>query len=205
MDTTLEEFQTAVRTEAIRVAKENSWCDAGLNETLERLGLAKVQTFRILARVAGKTYRVEVRDAESEEQARKQLKANPAKALALLNDEGYGFGVGTEVEIVEPPAQPAADSGVPLTGEPAPAEGEWYATSVVSGGPNQCRVNGYMNSDVYCTRPVDHAFDWHVASGKNAGVLEVWPAQEGDVRTTPRPEMPEEEKLDFHDADGEEY
>jgi hypothetical protein len=38
----LENFREQVRKEAIRVAREQDWCDNGLNETMDNLGLDRV-------------------------------------------------------------------------------------------------------------------------------------------------------------------
>lgn len=188
--TTLEEYKTKLRTVLIRVAAEEGYCDNGLNDVLQELELPTVSKFVLPVRVNGHATKLVIRDAQTEDEA-KAILADPDKAKAILGQAGYWFGDGpVELEVIEPPAQPAPGTGVPLTGDSAPAEGTWYATSVVSGGPNQCRVDGYVNGNLYCTRPLGHAADWHVAAGKNAGVLEVWPAKEGDVRSTPTPEMP---------------
>lgn len=45
-------YRDRVREEAIRVAKENGWCNEGLNMTLENLDLEPVtQTYRVIVRV----------------------------------------------------------------------------------------------------------------------------------------------------------
>lgn len=182
---TLEEFEQQVRSVAIRVAEENDWCDGGLNDVLRELGLPEKKIFYVPVRINGEyTYQVPVNDVQSEEEARASVAADPERTIKYL---GYHYGGYVKsFQVVEPPAQPDPESGVPLKGQPCPEEGEFYATSTESGGPNQCRVRGVMSSDVYCTRPLGHTADWHVAAGKNAGVLEVWPAEEGDKRPDPR-------------------
>lgn len=48
----LERYKTKVREVAIRVADEQSWCDQGLNDVLEELGLEpNLHTYRVTVRV----------------------------------------------------------------------------------------------------------------------------------------------------------
>lgn len=179
---TLEDFEEQVRSVAIRVAQETGWCDSGLNDVLRELGLPEKKSFRIPVRIAGAVVRVRVDDAQSEDEAREMLRADPVRTLKTLRRK-TNLAV-TEFEVMDPPPQPDPDSGVPLPGQVRPEEGTWYAVSEASGGPNQCRVRDqFSNPELYCTRPVGHPADWHVAAGMNAGVLAVFPAQEGDVRT----------------------
>lgn len=198
----LDEYKTNLRKVLIRVAAEESYCDSGLNDVLEELDLAPKRTFYVKVRLTSyeQTFKVPVHDAQTQDEARALLEAGDDQARQIIKSY-YGSFSG-DFEVVPPPVQPAADSGVPLPGQPNPGDGEWYATSVTSGGPNQCRVRAEEDTNLYCTRPLDHAADWHVAAGKNAGVLEVWQAKEGDVRPDTAPPMPATESFDFHDADG---
>lgn len=178
----LAKYKERVRAEAIRVAAEQRWCDDGLNTTLRNLDLAPKQRFTVKVRVKSEqVVKLRVDEAESLEQAIDMLRSDPERTSKSLQRR-TGMAA-TDFEVVEPPAQPDADSGVPTPGQPAPEEGEWYAKSAASGGPNQCRVTSDYFDGVYCTRSVEHPADWHVAAGKNAGVLATWPAQEGDVRS----------------------
>lgn len=176
-------FEQKVRTEAIKFAREHGYCDSAVNEFLQRIGLPPKQTFKIPVRVPGliEPVRLRVDDANSDAEARDMLRSDPERTLRTLSRKLH-FKVG-EFEV--PDAPPAPPAGVPAPGQPCPEEGEWYAVSTQSGGPNQCRVRDAEgeNPELYCTRPVAHTADWHVAAGKNAGVLATWPAKEGDVRT----------------------
>lgn len=180
---TLEDFEAQVRSVAIRVAHEQGFCDSGLNDVLRELGLPEKLTYRIPVRVADAVVRVSVRDAQSEDEAREMLRADPQRTLKSL-ERTTGLTVA-QFEVLDAPPQPEPDAGVPLPGQARPAEGTWYAVSTQSGGPNQCRVRNEEGGipDLYCTRPAGHPADWHVAAGMNAGVLAVFPAQEGDVRS----------------------
>lgn len=187
---TLEEFQTKVRETAIRVADEMGWCRDGLNAELVALGLKPVaDPIRVPVKLTlagvGKevVIRMEVRDADGINDAIDKLRTDPDRTLKYASQTGWGEV--KEFEVLEPPTQPTAGSGVPAIGDANPGEGEWWTKSTVSGGPNQCRVTNEYFEGLYCTRPVGHAADWHVAAGQNAGVLAVFPAAEGDTRPDP--------------------
>lgn len=61
----LEAFQVQVRDVAIRVAQDQNWCDQGLNEVLEELGLPrKSSRYRVSVTVtANKVFDIEVQAA----------------------------------------------------------------------------------------------------------------------------------------------
>lgn len=194
----LEAYKAKVRALAIRVAAEQGWCDSGLNSALEELGLPPKREFMVpveftLTRVRSTHVLV---DAQTEAEAYERVRTDPSLVQAYAP---FG-GEITDVKIPDPPKMPEAGSGVPVPGDPCPEEGEYYARSVAPGGPNQCRVTD-ERAGVYCTRPLEHTPDWHVAAGANAGVLSTWEAKDGDVRSTPAPAMP---RFDFHDADEDE-
>lgn len=74
------DFQKLVRDTAIRVAEEQSWCDQGLNEVLEELGLEpKNKTYRVTVRVFA------YQDVETEISAASE---NQAGEMALDYDQG---------------------------------------------------------------------------------------------------------------------
>lgn len=208
MTETFEDYKGRVRAEAIRVAKEMGWCDDGLNKSLKTLDLKPVQTFRVPVKATAgentQTITMEVREAETIGWAIAMLRNDPERTLKYLGR--FFYEPITEFEVLEPPTQPTAGEGVPLIGDPPLEDGEWYATSTESGGPNQCRVVSDYYPLVYCTRPLGHAHDWHVAAGKNAGVLAVFPAAEGDVRPdadrfAEKPAYESPDDADYEDED----
>lgn len=195
-------FKQQVRAEALRVQREMSWCDSGLNETLSRLGLPQKTDVRVPVRLieVPRQPRVEtvsllVPDAESAEHARTLL----ADREELTRRIRRAFGSYWEPELLQP--APTDGTGVPVVGEERPAEGTWYATSAAPGGPNQCRVVDEQTG-VYCTRPLAHPADVHVAAGNSAGVLAVWEASPGDVRPDPHADYDDPEDDDaYHGED----
>lgn len=141
-------FRQLVREEAIRVARDQGWCDSGLNRTLSRLGLPEKRDVRVRVQVTRpsmpREYVLRVSDAETEEQARALLAA-PGRLdrevrdqLGVLARDGYTFSV-VEPAPAAAPAAPASAGAVPQVGQPAPAEGPWYRLAQVSGDPGQCR------------------------------------------------------------------
>ena len=83
----LEEFRTKVREVAIRVAEEMDWCNDGLNEVLEELGLPKLVTqWRV-------TVEVIVVDQSDEDEARDVVH----DLLWSASDNIYDFDI-TDVE-----------------------------------------------------------------------------------------------------------
>lgn len=193
----LDAYKRRVRDEAYRAAKENGWCQQGLERSLQHLGLEPKQVFRVQVRAqrAPQEFTVAV-SADSEAEARQLLRDEPQR---VRDYAGTGY---TSFEVIDPAAAPAAaDSatGTPQIGQARPAEGTWYAMSRESGGPNQCRVWNSGHS-VYCTRPAGHPVNVHVAAGNSDGVLDVWPAAEGDQRGS---EFPSRGYDDDDDTDGD--
>jgi hypothetical protein len=191
----LDAYRRLVRDEAYRVAKENGWCDSGLRQSLERLGLEPKQLFRVQIR-AQRTAEFSMSvAADSEAEARQLLRDEPQR---MREYAGTGY---TSFEVIEPATAPTG-ADTPQVGQRRPAEGTWYATSVTSGGPNQCRVWNSRHT-LYCTRPADHPVDLHVAAGNSAGVLDVWAVGPFDQRGTEFDAPGYRNDTDDDDTDGD--
>ncbi len=76
-------FRDQVREVAIRVAGENGWCDSGLNEVLDELGLdPKTSTWLVEVEVTARQTRTVSVEAVSEEAAQDQVVQNEDEVLS---------------------------------------------------------------------------------------------------------------------------
>ncbi len=165
-DTALDEYKKLVRRVAIRVAKEQSWCDDGLNKVLEELFLPKKQTFRVPVEVTAKRrVSVLIDDAVTQEEADARVREGWDGQRLTREQLGGGFTY-LEHEVLEPGA---SDPDVPLIGTPTgQLSGEWYSPNSYRWCGNRDGGNGYT-----CSRPRDHAGSTHVAS-TSYEVVDIW-------------------------------
>lgn len=153
---TIEEYQAQVRAEALRVAKEMSWCDDGLNKTLRNLGLPEKQTYRIpLEIVEKRIVYVNVMDAATEEEARAKVTAEEyLKANVAL------YGVMQSAVVAETKSPDEQVKGDMDTTYARRRQCEDYDRTTGSG--------------MYCTRERGHDGTQHIA-GNGETVHAVWP------------------------------
>lgn len=175
----LEAFKRQVREEALRVQKDQGWCDDGLNTTLRNLGLPEKKNYEIRVRVTLEHItRVTVRDADSEEQAREQVFAeyqdDPARFVQSYYGRDYKY-VSHDTPI--PPNPNEAE-----VGDLDPTRDERDAARL-SGTTNPGGVTRYSCENwndarsYYCSRPRNHGGAQHV-SGDGTRVTAVWPVDE---------------------------
>lgn len=150
---TLADYKRKVREEALRVATAQRWCDDGLNETLEKLGLAQKRTYRIPVTVTEtRIVFFGVKDAESEEEAR-ALAVTEEFVTKNLSSNGKIVGVSV-VEPKDPDEQ---------------EKGDLDTTYTVS--RRQCEN---YEGGFYCTREPGHGGTQHIG-GNGEIVQAVWP------------------------------
>lgn len=174
-----EELRRTTRAEAIRVAREQRWCDDGLNQTLRNLGLAEKREYDVPVTVTiSREAVITVTDAESMEDARAKVAAGEFNDGTSVEGwvQGYlGSGnhlVSWEVPEVKPPSEVEVGDLDPTMEEQNAFHamvGDARYTARTCGDGHNFPDGTYG----YCTRPRNHDLDQHVA-GNGSRVIGVW-------------------------------
>lgn len=157
----LEAYKAKVRAEALRIKQQQGYCDEGFNETMRNLDLPELKLFRVPVKLvtrATSALSVEVREAQTEEEARSLITTDYLRGLGYQVDE---FEIPTPKDVNDPTLE----------------RGDYGNPSQVF-GRNQCdtRFRTRERTAWYCTRPRSHRDSkstFHVAAGSDGQIIGV--------------------------------
>jgi hypothetical protein len=163
MGTDLVAYKKLVRRVGLLVAAEQGWCDSGVNEYLQALGLPPKQTYRVpVDAVVAQRLTVPVVDAESYEEAVELVRGLTAEeAEKRLHDGGVGVGLSIKSTAV-------IDQSELRVGDPEFDRAQTQYCVSTHGG----RLYN-PEGTAMCTRENNHVGDHHAGNG--SVITHIWP------------------------------